>query len=161
MRNLVYPLLFFVLSSSAQIKMDLADANTLRSMVKKQAAATATLSADFVQTKHLDFLSDDIIAKGRLTFKTPNFVKWEYIDPFLYRILIKDGTMYVDDSGNNSQMDMGGSKLFEQLNQLIVNSVKGDMFNEDEFDIAYYKKESDSEVYFTPKSKSLSKYIKV
>src|SRR5690606_37391586 len=160
MRNLIYHLFLFFLCANAQTKMDIAEANSLKNMVKKQATATTTLSADFVQTKHLDFLSDDIITKGKLAFKAPDWVKWEYVDPFRYRILFKDGTMYVDDSGNKSQMDMGGNKLFEQLNQLIINSVKGDMFQEKEFDITYYKKGDDSEVHFEPKNKNLVKYIK-
>ena len=140
--------------------MDVANANALKEIVMKQAATTKALLADFVQTKHLDFLSNDIITKGKLAFKTPDLVKWEYVDPFRYSILFKDGTMYVDDEGNKSQMDMGSSKLFEQLNQLIVNSVKGDMFQENEFEISYYKLGSDSEVHFVPKNKSLVKYIK-
>ena len=160
MRNLLYPLLLFFLCSNAQTKMDTAEANALKGMVRKKAAATTTLSADFLQTKHLNFLSNDIITKGKLAFKTPNWIKWEYVDPFHYRILFKDGTMYVDDAGNKSQMDVGGNKLFEQLNQLIIDSVKGDMFQETEFDITYYKKGGDSEVHFEPKNKSLAKYIK-
>ncbi|MCG2460171.1 outer membrane lipoprotein carrier protein LolA [Flavobacteriaceae bacterium F89] len=160
MRNLIYPLFFFVLGVGAQTKMEITEANALREKVMQHAAATNTLSVDFVQTKHLGFLSNDIITKGKLAFKTPNLVKWEYTDPFQYSILFKDGTMYVDDEGNKSQMDMGGSKLFEQLNQLIVNSVKGDMFQEDEFYITYFKKGNDNEVHFVPKNKNLSKYIK-
>ena len=140
--------------------MDTSEANALRNMVREQAVATQTLSADFVQTKHLAFLSNDIITKGKLAFKAPDLVKWEYLDPFRYSILFKDGTMYIDDAGNKNQMDMGGSKLFEQLNQLIIDSIKGDMFQEGEFDITYYKKGGDSEVYFEPKNKSLAKYIK-
>lgn len=160
MRSLIYTLFFFVLGVNAQTKMDVAEADALKNLIKNQAAGTKTLSADFVQTKHLDFLSDDIITKGKLVFKAPNLVKWEYVDPFQYSILFTDGTMYIDDAGKKSQMDMGGSKLFEQLNQLIVNSVKGDMFQEDEFVISYYKMGSDSEVHFFPKSKNLAKYIK-
>ena len=160
MRNLIYPLLFLVFGVNAQTKMNVADADALKNMVKNQAAATKTLSADFIQTKHLDFLSNDIITKGKLAFKTPDLVKWEYLDPFQYIILFMDGDMYDNDAGNKSQMEMGGSKLFEQLNQLIVNSVKGDMFQEDKFDISYYKMGSDSEVHFVPKSKNLTKYIK-
>ncbi len=68
--------------------------------------------------------------------------------------------MYVDDAGKKSQMDMGGSQLFQQLNNLIVASINGDMFDSSEFDISYFKKGADSKVHFMPKNKELAKYIK-
>ena len=57
-------------------------------------------------------------------------------------------------------MDIGSNKLFKQLNQLIADSIKGDLFDAEEFDISYYNKEEDSEVYFAPKDKNFAKYIK-
>uniref|UniRef100_UPI003593F8A5 LolA family protein n=1 Tax=Pricia sp. TaxID=2268138 RepID=UPI003593F8A5 len=124
---------------SAQIKMSAAEANALKMSVRQQADATTTITSDFTQYKHLDFLSDDIESKGKLAFKTPDLVKWEYIEPFSHSIIFKNQTLYINDDGNKRHMDVGGNKIFTQLNQLITASIRGDLFDDDQFNISYFK----------------------
>ena len=146
-------------SVHGQTKMTTAQAETLRTLVKDQAETTKTIKSDFIQSKHLDFLSNDIVTKGQLRFKSPNMVKWAYTEPFEYSVIFKNETLFVDDAGKKSQVDLGSNKMFKQLNQLIIKSVKGDMFDEQEFDIAYYSLPNNSEVHFTPKDSKFSEYI--
>ncbi len=160
MRKIIYLLFFMCSILNAQEKMSIAEANILKGKVKEQANITKTILSDFTQYKHLDFLSNDIITIGKLAFKTPNLVKWEYVEPFKYSILFKNETLYINDEGNKSNVDVGSSKMFKQLNKLIVNSIKGDMFDDNEFNITYYKKGADSEVHFHSKNKEFSKFIK-
>jgi len=144
----------------AQTKMTNVEASLLKEKVKSQAEKTNTISSDFVQYKHLDFLSNDIVTSGNLAFKNPDLVKWEYVKPFVYSVIFKNENLYINDEGKKSDVNLSSSKLFKQLNKLIVSSVKGDMFDEKEFDISYFKQESTSEVHFTPLNKKISKYIK-
>lgn len=160
MYRVLYIFLLIIMTGHAQSKMNANEAKVLREQVKQLALTTQTITSDFTQYKHLDFLSNDIETSGKLAFKSPDNVKWEYINPFKYSVIFKQETLYINDEGNKSNVDIGSSKLFKQLNKLIINSVKGDMFDENEFDIEYYKKASNSEVYFTPKNEKLLKYIK-
>lgn len=160
MPRIVYLILFIATTLSAQTKMSTIEADALKTKVKALATTTKTISSGFTQYKHLDFLSNDIITTGKLAFKTPNIVKWEYVKPFKYSVLFKNETLYINNEGNKSNIDIGSSKQFKQLNKLIINSVKGDMFNDDEFSINYYKKEGNSEVHFSPKDKKFEKFIK-
>tara|TARA_R110002167_G_scaffold163242_13_gene360003 strand:- start:1404 stop:2027 length:624 start_codon:yes stop_codon:yes gene_type:complete len=157
---LIYPLLLVVIGMSAQGKMSAEEAAALRAKVKKQSEATRTISSDFTQFKHLDFLSNDIESKGKLAFKAPDLVKWEYVKPFAYSILFKNQTLYTNDDGHKSNMDLGGNNIFKQLNKLITSSIRGDMFDDGEFDITYFNKEVGSLVRFMPKDAQLSTFIK-
>ena len=159
MRNLVYLFLFLNVSIQSQTKMSTSEALTLKSIVKEQALTTKTIFSDFTQYKHLDFLSNDIITKGKLAFKTPNLVKWEYTEPYKYTVLFKNETLYINDEGKKNEVNIGSNKLFKQLNSLIINSIKGDMFDDEAFDITYYKTDKNSLVHFIPKDKKSSKYI--
>ncbi len=136
------------------------EAKVLKTLVKQQAVTTETISSDFIQFKHLDFLSNDIKSTGKLSFKSPNLIKWAYVTPFAYSVLFKNETLFIDNEGEKSNVDVGSSKLFKQLNSLITNSIKGDMFNADEFSVTYFKKEDKSEVHFAPKDQNFSKFIK-
>jgi outer membrane lipoprotein-sorting protein len=161
MRSWLYLIFFLGIALNAQTRsMNEVEAKELKALVKTQADATQTISSDFVQFKHLDFLSNDIESIGKLSFKTPDLVKWEYVKPFAYSVLFKNETLYINNEGDKSNVDIGSNKLFKQLNTLIANSIKGDMFDSNEFDISYFKKDGQSEVHFAPKDADFSEFIK-
>ena len=119
-----------------------------------------TLSTDFVQYKHMDFLSKDIETSGRMTFAEPNMLKWQYKKPYNYSIVFKNGKILINDEGKKSAVDIGNSEIFGKINKLIVGSVSGDLFDEKEFTIAYYKSKGQNVATFIPKDAKLKKYIK-
>ncbi|WP_299529976.1 outer membrane lipoprotein carrier protein LolA [Ulvibacterium sp.] len=160
MRNLVYLLWILVYTANAQSEMSATDAQALEAKVKKASNTTETITSSFKQYKHMDFLSNDIESLGKLSFKAPNLVKWEYTEPFAYSVIFKDDVLYINNEGNKSDMDIGSNKLFKQLNQLITNSIKGDLFDRTQFHINYFKKGSVSEVHFAPKDEDFAAFIK-
>ncbi|HEA19571.1 MAG TPA: outer membrane lipoprotein carrier protein LolA [Pricia antarctica] len=161
-RNYLLIFIVFVFSAklTGQTKLTTEEANSLRTTVKQQAEATTTITSDFTQYKHLDFLSSDIESKGNLAYKAPDLVRWAYVEPFSYAIIFKNNTLYINDNGNKSNMDVQGNKIFTQLNQLITASIRGDLFEDDQFDIAYFKKDGNYLVYFIPKDAQFVEFIK-
>jgi outer membrane lipoprotein carrier protein len=149
-----------LLSTQAQTKMTDLEASNLKKQVKNLASSTKTISSDFVQYKHLDFLDNDIETSGKLAFKAPDLVKWEYTKPFKYAVFFKGDMLYINDEGKKSNIDIGSNNMFKQLNNLIVSSVKGDMFDESKFNIQYFKTSKNSMVHFSPKDEKFAKYIK-
>lgn len=141
--------------------MSTQEAVVLKNKVKARADKTQSISSDFTQYKHLDFLSNDIESTGKLSFKAPNTVKWEYVEPFVYSVLFKGETLYINNEGDKSNVDIGSNKLFKELNVLITSSIKGDMFTAEHFSISYFKKAKNSVVHFAPKDQKLAEFIKI
>ena len=52
------------------------------------------------------------------------------------------------------------SKIFAKLNKLIVGSVSGNLFDEKEFSISYFKSKGQNITRLIPKDAALKKYIK-
>ncbi|WP_103863424.1 outer membrane lipoprotein carrier protein LolA [Aquimarina sp. I32.4] len=161
MPKFIFLFLFITTTLAAQTKMSTIEANALKEKVKTYASTINTISSDFTQYKHLDFLANDIVTSGKMAFKTPNMVKWEYSKPFKYSVVFKNQSLYINDNGNKNTIDIGSSEQFKQLNKLIINSVKGDMFDTNEFSIDYYKKDKNSEVHFSPRDEKFKTFIKV
>ncbi|KLT70640.1 MULTISPECIES: outer membrane lipoprotein carrier protein LolA [Flavobacterium] len=119
-----------------------------------------SLTTDFVQYKHLDFLSKDIETSGKMNFKEPGLLQWQYKKPYNYSIVFKNGKILINDEGKKSAVDIGNSKIFGRINKLIIGSVSGNMFDDKEFSISYFKSKGQNIAKFIPKDATLKKYIK-
>lgn len=161
MRKLLF-LLFILTTSLLQGQSDMTpiEAKALRKQVKTLAESTTTIVSDFTQNKHLDFLSNDIESTGILYFKAPDVVKWEYKTPYAYTALFKSNTLYINNEGDKSSMDMASNKLFKRLNELIANSILGNLFDEELFAISYFKNGNKRTAHFVPKDSEFALYIK-
>jgi outer membrane lipoprotein-sorting protein len=50
-----------------------------------------SISADFVQEKHLPILAKPLISEGHLFYRRPDALRWEYISPVKSILLMHDG----------------------------------------------------------------------
>lgn len=165
MKTKIFLLLFFLnvsffQSSAQEQKMSENEVAVFKQSVVTVSKKIKTLSTDFVQYKHLDFLSKDIETSGKMVFKEPNSLLWQYKKPYNYSIVFKNGKILINDEGKKSAVDMGNSKLFAKINKLIVGSVSGNLFDDKEFTISYFKDKGQNVAKFTPKDATLKKYIK-
>lgn len=140
-------------------KMSASEIAVFKATIEKETKNIKSLKTDFVQYKHLDFLSKDIETSGKMYFKQPNLLNWQYTKPYQYSIVFKNNKVYINDQGNKSTVD-ANSKMFEKINKLIVGSVSGNMFDDKEFAIAYFKNKDAYIAKLTPKTTTIKKYIK-
>lgn len=137
------------------------DTALFKKQVNAQAALLQTLESHFVQTKHLDFMEHDLVSSGKLYFRQPALVRWEYQDPFHYTVVFRKDKMYLDDNGKKKSVDLANSKKLKNLGSLIAGTVQGaGIFDDERFEIAYYTEDKDYRCIFTPKEKELKKYIR-
>ena len=150
-------LLFTTLFFAQESKMTAAEITKFKSTIEKETKTIKTIKTDFIQYKHLDFLSKDIETSGKMTFKAPNLLNWQYTKPYEYSIVFKNNKVYINDQGKKSTVD---GKMFEKINSLIVGSVSGNMFDDKEFTITYFKSKEFNITKLVPKTSTIKKYIK-
>ena len=131
----------------------------LKNRVVEKSKNTSSIISDFEQYKHLDFLSNDIKSTGKLTYKSPSSIKWEYKVPFVYSAIFKNNKLYINDDGVKSNINLDANKTFRSLNDLIIKSVRGDMFDEEKFDISYFVNSEAYIVHFKSLDAALNKLI--
>ncbi|WP_240732534.1 outer membrane lipoprotein carrier protein LolA [Flavobacterium alkalisoli] len=156
--------MFFLLTvftiNAQEQKMTAAEITAFKNGVINVSKNTKTLTADFTQFKHMDFLSNDIETSGKMNFKFPDMLLWQYTKPYSYSVAFKKNKVSVNDAGKKSEMDLSSSKMFAKLNGLIVGTVNGNMFDENEFAISYFKTAEYNISKLVPKDATLKKYIK-
>ena len=153
-------LLFIGYAALAQEAMTTAEASAFKQSVNAASAGIKTLTTDFIQYKHMDFLAKDVETSGKMVLKQPNSLAWQYKKPYNYSIIFKSGKILIDDAGKKSQMDAKSNKTFAKINKLIVSSVSGQMFDDKEFTISYFKSKDFNIARFVPKDTRLKKYIR-
>src|SRR5690554_632876 len=162
MRKYVFSLIFIGLGfclTAQETNMNAQEITSFKDKVIASSKTTKTIKTDFVQYKHLDFLADDVKTWGKMVFKAPNLVKWEYTNPYQYSIIFKEDQLLINDGGTKSKVEIGNSKLFQKLNQLIVSSVRGDMFNVSDFKVTFLKTTKYNKAVFIPKDRKIGAYI--
>ncbi len=163
MKKTILFIFIVVLSSliaNSQTKLSQSESLVLKNKIIKTSKATKTITNNFKQSKHLSFLSKDIVSYGKLVFKAPDLIKWTYNKPFKYSVIFKDNQLFINDDGTKSDIDLSANKAFKNLNNLIIQSVKGDMFDDEKFDISYFKVSTNYMIRFVSKDKSLKSFIK-
>lgn len=118
-----------------------------------------TIKSDFVQEKHLEFLEDTIITNGKFWFKKENSLRWEYTSPYIYTIVINSGKFIIKDDDKVSEFDINSNKAFEEVNNLILSSVKGSLLEEDKFDIVAFKNTNTYLIALTPKDENMREVL--
>ena len=154
--------LFFITATffAQEQKMSSSEIANFKVMIEKESKTIKTIKTDFVQYKHMDFLAKDIETSGKMSFKTPNLLNWQYTKPYTYSIVFKSNKIYINDQGKRNVIDAGSSKMFEKINKMIVGSMSGTMFDDKEFSISYFKTKDFYVTKLIPKTKEIQKYIK-
>src|SRR5690606_36996718 len=137
-------------------------ANEIASFQKslQQLVEIKTLSADFVQYKHLSFMKKPVESSGKLYLQHPDKLSWAYTAPFQYKMVFRDGKIFIDDQGKKQTIDIGNSQQFEKISQLVTSSMRGGQYDEKEFAVAYFKDGGADMLRLTPKLAGAKRYIK-
>jgi outer membrane lipoprotein-sorting protein len=121
---------------------------------------TQTIEANFIQEKSLSVLSEKIITKGKFLFKKENKLRWEYTDPFHYMIILNNGTIFTQDEEKTNKIDIRNSKMFKEINFIILGCVQGNLFNDEKrFISSYFENSRYYLIKLKPAESTLKEYI--
>ncbi len=135
------------------------DTKVVEDKLNSNASATNTIVSDFVQEKRLEYLDETIISKGKFWFKKENMLRWEYTVPFKYMIVISNGKFIIKDEEKTSVYDINSNKAFQEINKLIISSVRGTLMSDNRFNINLYQDNTYYLVKLTPKDAAMAKII--
>lgn len=138
---------------------EMKDVAAFKKGISAMAASTNTINASFKQDKYLSILAHEIESEGVLKFKKPNLLSWEYQKPFSYGVILNGEQLIISDEGKVNSFDLTSSKAFRQINELIINSVQGDILDEETFNINYFEGKDLYLVKLFPKEKQLQGFL--
>ena len=135
------------------------DPSGFRQRVEQRADTVNTMRSRFTQVKDMSFMEKKVTSQGRFFFKKPNMVRWEYTEPFEHRIYIRGDKLTIKGEKKEDSYDMGSNEMFRRMNEMIVSSVRGQVFENDAFEPAYYENGDFYLVALEPKEKSMKEFF--
>src|SRR5690606_1180049 len=162
MKNLMlkFSFIFLLFSSFCLAQMTSSEIKNLKDNINSSASKLTSLQSDFIQTKHLDFMENDVKSSGKLYYKSNSKIRWEYTLPFSYYVIFNNEKMFVNDGGKKKETDLSSNKLLKDLNQIMLGTVKGSaVLDETKFKIFYSKIGNDYLAKMIPTDKTYKKYI--
>lgn len=115
------------------------DVAAFEKMVREPSEQTHSISSNFKQEKHLTMMEEVLVSKGKFLFKKENKVKWEYIEPIVYAIIINENRFTINNDGKISTFDTESNKLFKEINNMIVMAIQGNFVDDPEFRATFYQ----------------------
>ncbi len=160
----IYILLFISPVAFAQIPSGfkpVKDTTAFKQKMEAQSKLVNTIESDFIQEKYLSVMSEKIVTKGHFLFKKVNMLRWEYTDPLKYLIAINKDKMFIKDNGKVSKYDINSNKMFKSINEMMVNTVQGNLLNSKDYKAKYYENEKFYLLELTPLQKGAKDFLKV
>lgn len=150
---------FLLFSQKTNKYVTIPNINKLEKRLNSHSASINTIYSDFTQEKHLEYLNDVVVSEGKFWFKKENKLRWEYTTPFKYTIVINNGKFIIDDGDDIKEYDVTSNKAFQEVNNLIINSVKGDLLKDKKFTVTAFENTTTYKVKLIPKDKEMVKIL--
>lgn len=112
--------------------MDVTSVGSFKSHVKEVALQTRTISCDFMQEKELGMIAEKITSRGKFYLKKEKMLRWEYLEPFSYVIVIRNDQISISDEGRVSQFNIQSNKVFLEINRVILGSIQGTLLTDEQ-----------------------------
>ncbi len=136
------------------------DIPSFKSALESMSAKVTSIESDFVQEKNLSVLSNTIISKGHFWYKKENNIRWEYLQPYKYLIIISGGKIFIREEQGQKQYDIESNRMFREMNNFISGCIQGDILkNEKDFSTAYFEDEKNYFVSLVPRAESMRKML--
>lgn len=155
-------LLFCCLSAWSQTEgfQPIKSQTELASYLKKYAANVNSIESDFKQEKHLEYLESALQSSGKFWFKAPDKVAWIYNNPYQYTMILNSGKLRMISNKSNNEIDMKGNAIFEQVNNLMLSAVNGDISGNKNYTVKSFENEIFYLLILKPVSPALGEMIK-
>lgn len=118
---------------------ELEDVTFFKNSLRKTSDQTQSINSDFVQEKHLTMMEEVLISHGRFLFKKENKVRWEYLDPIVYAIIINQNKFTINNDGKITEFDTESNKLFKEINNMIVMAIRGNFVDNPDFSASFFQ----------------------
>jgi len=133
---------------------------TFKRSFAQATAATESIQADFIQEKTLTMLSEKINSKGKFWYRKKDFLRMEYVQPYVYLLILNGGNIFTKDGQKENKISAGSNRVFRQVNRILLDCVSGKMLENPDFQYRIFENSGSWLIELKPLEKNLQKLYK-
>lgn len=138
----------------------IADLAKFKTQFSAATQSTTSIKSNFVQEKNLAMLSEKITSKGKFWFLKESKVRMEYTQPYQYLMILNKDKVYVKDGQKENKLSTKSNKLFQQINQIMIDCMQGTALNNPNFKTRVFEGKAGYLVELTPVTKGMKELFK-
>jgi outer membrane lipoprotein-sorting protein len=136
------------------------DPNVFLKRAGEISRTITSIESDFKQVKHLDFFAEDVKSRGKFYFKKDNYLRWEYLSPLKYILVMNNDKFFVKDENKVTAFDIKSNKMIAEINEIMLACIRGNILNNDSrFKVSYLESSSSYLVRLLPLSEKMKEYL--
>ena len=122
---------------SGPVRAQDAKAAAARQHIVDAAKGMKTMQCDFVQTKHTKLLSAASVSTGRLYYRQPDRLRWEYLTPTAHTFEIDGQKVLMSDSRGSREVDIRRNRMYREMARLMTNIMSAQsLVDEQDFQVS-------------------------
>lgn len=146
----------FVASMSAALTQK--QKQSVVSAINKSVAELSTMNCSFTQTKYLSLLNNRMVSEGKMYFKQPQKLRWEYTTPYQYLFIFNGREAYIANKSRRDVIDTQSNRMFKEIARIMMSTVTGTaLTNTTDFGVDVEDGNGVWNVTLVPKKKELKK----
>ena len=135
------------------------DLATFKIEFSNKSSKVISIQSPFVQEKVLLALTEKITSTGEFWFKRSNKVRIQYNTPFEYLMVMNGDKILIRDNQKENRVNVNSNKLFQQVNQIMIDCVQGSILDSKDFTTVVYEGIDTYLLEMKPVSKSLQTFF--
>jgi outer membrane lipoprotein-sorting protein len=156
---LIFPLISLA-NPQDSIFREMKDTTAFKKKLAEASKKMLSIECHFTQTKNSDMLNKPVISEGYFCYKNKTQVRWEYLQPFSYIIVINNGKLVVKDETRTSNYDMTANKSFLEINTKLTAIMDGSILeNHAGFAVKYSGNDKSYRIELTPVSNDMADFF--
>ncbi len=124
-----------------------------------ESSKVTSIESSFTQEKVLTALTEKITSTGKFWFKRSNKVRIEYLKPFTYTMIMNGDKMLLRDDQKENRVNVRSNKLFQQINQIMIDCVQGTVLESKDFKVSVFEDEKTYLLDMDPTARTLKEFF--
>ena len=120
---------------------------------------TISVTSDFTQEKEMSFMEEKVTSTGKFYFQKENRLRWEYLKPFQYVIILNNNRIRIIDEGEVKDYDAGSNRMFVEISGVMSGLVNGTLLQSDKFGQTWYEAAGYYRVILVPRETMMKDYL--
>lgn len=131
--------------------------------INTAVSKVSSMECDFVQTKHMKMLNEDMVSKGLMKYQQSDKLRWEYKTPYSYVFILNGTNVYLNKGSRSDVIDIKQNKMFRSIANIMMNSVVGKcLTDKNEFNVSVKEVGNEWVATLIPQKKELKQmYSKI